>query len=104
MTARESKKYTRLLGDSLYGSRYYGDCRAAREVMAVMGPRGIHPAHTNTHTHTSRGEIIWVDLGSNDPRQTAATVLVLFLSTWVANFDAAPYSQLKCNFYNVFFF
>lgn len=54
MTERE-QKYTQLLGDSLYGSRYYGDSKAAREVMVVMGPWGIHPMELleETHTHTN---------------------------------------------------
>lgn len=44
-----SEKYTRLLGDGLYGSCYRGDGEAAREAMVVTGPRGNSPARTHTH-------------------------------------------------------
>lgn len=39
--SKREQKYTQLLGDSFYGSCYYGDSKAAREVLVVMG--GIHP-------------------------------------------------------------
>lgn len=66
-------------------------------------PAGIHP-HTHAHTLagrlSSRGKIIWVDLGSNDPGQTAGAVLVLLLSTWMVKFHS---SRLHCNFTRFFF-
>lgn len=46
------QKYTQLLGDSLYGSCYYGDGKAACDGTVAIGAWGIHPVELLEHMHT----------------------------------------------------